>query len=220
MAVACLLAGLSSTAAGAVRPSPVSFSVTLKATVTKDWNTVSDATEDGCDVTRRSIGRRSVTLRSSRPSTVVVSFGSRGVSFSPAAVRFVGVRVEQSGETRTTTKSPCPVKTRRARCPRVRRTLGGGTFRFFRSGRNEIAFHPANLPDARSSCPRESVAVRSIRHGLQDARGEVSEASLANARIPSQTAFASAELTTDLEGAASGQVVERVRWELTFTRKR
>ena len=35
----------------------------------------------------------------------------------------------------------------------------------------------------------------------------------------SQTAFASAELTTDLEGDETGRVVERISWSLTFNRR-
>lgn len=219
IALVGLLAVLASAAEGTTLPSPVSFNVTLKATVTKDWNVVTQATEDGCGVSRRSIGKRTVTLKSSRPTTVVVTFGSGGVSFKPAAVRFVGLRVEETGETRTRTKAPCPVATRRARCPRAGRTASGGMFRFFRSRRNELSFHPATLPRAPTSCPREPTAVREIRPGLHSAQAEVSEAALANARIPSQTAFGTAELTTDLEGAAVGRVVERISWELTFTRR-
>jgi hypothetical protein len=98
--------------------------------------------------------------------------------------------------------------------------MSGGSFRFLRSRRNEISFHPARLPEKRSSCLREPAAVRSIRPGLQEAQGELSEAALANPRIPSQTAIASAELTSELEGSLTGNVVERVRWALTFTRKR
>jgi len=62
--------------------------------------------------------------------------------------------------------------------------------------------------------------VRGIRPGLHDAQGELSEAVLADPRIRTQAAFATAEVTTDLEGEETGRVVERVSWELTFTRKR
>jgi hypothetical protein len=95
--------------------------------------------------------------------------------------------------------------------------VSGGTFRFYRSARNEISFHAAKLPAAGSSCPREPAAVRAIRPGLQDAEGEIAEGDLA--RAVSQTALASAELTTDLDGAATGRVVERVSWSLTFDRR-
>jgi hypothetical protein len=95
--------------------------------------------------------------------------------------------------------------------------VSGGTFRFFRSARNEISFRSAKLPTAGTSCPRESAAVRAIRPGLRHAAGEIAEVDLAGAR--SQTAFASAELTTELEGTETGHVVERISWSLTFSRR-
>jgi hypothetical protein len=211
--LAALLATLASTADGAL-PARATFDVTLRATITKDWNVVTESTEEGCTVVRRSIGRRVVTLRSARPTPIAVTLGSGKVTFSPAAVRFVVVRVNQTGENRTRRESPCPSGTGRDRCRPAKRKVSGGTFRFFRSARNEISFHSARLPTAGTSCPREPAAVRAIRPGLRDAQGEFAEADLAAAR--SQTAFASADLTTDLEGAVTGRVVERVSWSLTF----
>ena len=211
-----LLAIVAGTADGAL-PARATFDVTLRATVTKDWNTVRESTEEGCSVFRRSIGRRIVTLRSARPTPVVVTLVSGKVSFSPAAVRFVVVRVTQTGENRTRMESPCRTGTQRERCRPAQHRVGGGTFSFYRSARNEISFHSARLPTAGTSCPRESAAVRTLRPGLRDAEGEIAEVDLAGAR--SQTAFASAELTTDLEGAETGRVVERISWSLTFKRR-
>lgn len=216
----CLLAILAGAAAGASQPTRASFSVTLQGTVTKQWNTVREGTEGDCQVTRRTVGRRTVTLRSSRPTTVVVTLGTGRVSFSPSAARFVALEVTQSSEQTTRRAAPCAEETQRARCPRSRRSVTGGSFRFFRSRRNEISFHRARLPEKKSSCLREPAVVRTIRPSLREARGEFSEAALANARIPSQTAIAWAEVTTELEGPEAGSVVERVRWALTFTRKR
>jgi hypothetical protein len=108
----------------------------------------------------------------------------------------------------------------KTRCGRAHRGVGGGTFGFFRSAKDEISFHNARLPEAKSSCPRETTAVRAIRPGLHEAQGELSEATLMNGRYPSQTAVGSAQTETDLEGAENGRVIERVSWELTFTRKR
>jgi len=215
----CLLAVLAGAADGASQPVGTSFSVTLQGTVTKQWNTVSEGTERGCQVTRRSVGRRTVTLRSARPTTVVVTLGTERVSFSPPAVRFVALAVTQSSEQTTRRAAPCAAETQRVRCPRSRRSVTGGSFRFFRSRRDEISFHRARLPEKKSSCLREPAVVRAIRPSLKEAQGEFSEAALANARIPSQTAIAWAELTTDLEGSETGSVVERVRWALTFARK-
>jgi hypothetical protein len=210
-----VLAALAGSADGAL-PARASFDVTLRATITKDWNTLTESTEEGCRVFRRSIGRRTVTLRSARPTPITVTLGSGKASFSPAAVRFVVVRVTQTGENRTRRASPCRTGTERERCRPAKRKVSGGTFRFYRSARNEISFHSARLPTAATSCPRESAAVRAIRPGLRDAEAEIAEVDLAEAR--SQTAFASAELITDLEGAETGRVVERISWSLTFDR--
>jgi hypothetical protein len=215
-ALTCLLASLSGTAYGAP-PKRVTFDVSLRATVTKDWNTVVASTEEGCAVSRRSIGHRTVTLRSARPTPVTVTFSSGKASFSPSAVRFVAVQVTQSGENRTRKESPCRTGTERDRCRPSKRRVSGGSFRFFRSGRNEISFRVVRLPAAGATCPRESTAVRALRPGLGDAEGEISEADLAAARP--QTAFASAAVTTDLDGEETGRVVERVQWSLTFSRR-
>jgi hypothetical protein len=214
--LAGMLAILAGTAAGA-QPARATFDVTLRATVTKDWHTVTESMEEGCAAFRRSIGHRVVTIRSARPTPIVVALGSGKVSFSPAAVRFVVVQVTQSGENRTRRESPCRTETIRERCRPAKRRVSGGMFRFYRSAKNEISFHSARLPTAGTSCPRESAAVRAVRPGLRDAQGEIAEADLAGAR--SQTAFASAELTTDLEGAETGRVVERISWSLTFNRR-
>ena len=215
-ALAGLLAFLAGTADGAL-PQRATFDVTLRATVTKNWNTVTESTEESCTVFRRSIGRRTVTLRSARPTRIAVTLRSGKVSFSPAAVRFVAVQVTQTGENRTRREAPCSTATERERCRPAKRSVSGGTFRFFRSARNEISFHSARLPAAGTSCPRESAAVRAIRPGLHAAEGEIAEVDLARAR--SQTAFASAERTTDLEGAETGRIVERISWSLTFSRR-
>lgn len=218
--LAGLLAFLAGTAEGAAEAARVSFRVTLQATVTKDWNTVIETTQAECPASLRSVGRRTVTLRSARPTTVIVTFGSGRVSYSPAAVRYVAGEVVQTGNRTTRLLAPCTARTIRSRCARVRRAVSGARFGFFRSGRNEISFHPARLPAVSASCPGESAGVRAIRPSLQEAEGGLSEVALADSRIPSQTAFGSAELETDLEGAETGRVIERVRWELTFTRKR
>jgi hypothetical protein len=194
--------------------------VSLQATVTKEWNTVRQTTEAGCPVSKHSVGRRTVRLRSARPTTVVVTFAGGRPSYSPSAVRFVAMEVTQSGSQTTGVRAPCRVGTTKTRCPRARRAVTGGAFGFFRSAQNEISFHNARLPEAQSSCPRESSKVRAIRPSLQAAQGELSEATLMDGGYPSQTALGTAETETDLEGAEEGRVIERVSWGLTFTRKR
>ena len=201
-------------AADAARPTRAAFDVTIRATVTKDWNTAVESKEGGCTVVRRSIGHRTVTLRSSRPTRVVVRLRSGRASFSPSNVHFVTATVVQSGENRTRRAAPCGSGTERKRCRRTTRRAAGASFRFFRSVPDELSFRPATLPTSGSRCPRESAAVRSNRPGLSDAEGQISEVALAGGAP--QTAFASSEVETDLEGLESGRVVERVHWSLTF----
>jgi hypothetical protein len=216
IALVCLIATLAG-AANAARPTRAAFNVTLRATVTKTWNTAVESDEGGCTVVRRSTGRRVVTLRSARPTRVVVALQSGKAVFSPSAVRFVTAKVTQSGENSTRKDSPCGGGTVRAPCRTVTRRVGGRSFGFFRSGRNELSFRPATLPGSGASCPNESAALRALRPGLRRAQGEISELQLA--RGASQSAFGSAEEATELEGAETGPVVERVQWTLTFTRR-
>ena len=215
-ALVCLIALLAG-AADAARPSRAAFDVTLRATVTKTWNTAVESDEDGCTVVRRSTGRRVVTLRSARPTRIVVALRSAKAVFSPSAVRFVTARVTQSGENSTRKEAPCGSGTVRRPCRPVTRRVGGRSFGFFRSGRNELSFRTATLPGSGASCPNESPAVRAFRPGLRRAEGEISELQLA--RGASQAAFGSADVATELEGAETGPVVERVQWKLTFTRR-
>jgi hypothetical protein len=181
---------------------------------------VTESTENGCPTSQRSVGRRKVTLRSARPTTVVVTLGNGRVSYSPAVVRYVRAELSQSGNRTTSVQAPCTARVTHSRCTHARRALSGARFGFFRSARDELSFHSARLPEFSMACPPESSGVRGIRPGLQEAQGELLEAVLRDPRIPTQTAIGTAEVTTDLEGQETGRVVERVRWELTFTRKR
>ena len=203
--------------ADAARPTRAVFDVTIRATVTKDWRTSVESTEEGCTVVRRSIGHRTVTLRSSRPTRIVVTLRAGKASFSPSAVRFVTAKVTQSGENTTRREARCGSGTDRQRCRRASRRVPNRSLGFFRSSRNEISFRAATLPGSGSACPGESAAVRANRPSLRDAEGQISEAALAGGA--SQTAFGSSEVTADLEGAETGRVVERVHWSLTFARR-
>jgi hypothetical protein len=212
--LACLV-GAGSARSG---PSGNVFQVTIKATVTKEWNTVVESTMDGCPVTLRSIGTRTVKLRSVRPTLVTVTVRAGRASYSPSIVRVVRAVATQTGSRVIRTLDPCTVKTVRSTCPKVRRVLPRVGFVFYRSRRNEISFVRAGLPRPRTSCPPESGNVRAIRPGLQDAEGEISEAALANPRVPGQTVYGSSQVTTELRVDETGTVVERVRWELSFDR--
>jgi hypothetical protein len=216
VALLCVLAILAESA-GAARPPSATFSVSLQATVTKDWNTAVESIEDGCTVVRSSIGHQTVTLRSSRPTTVIVTRRSGKVSFSPSAVGFMTAKVTRSGEERTRKERPCRPDVEHQRCRPVTRRVLRAPLRFFRSARNEISFRPATLPQSASSCPTESAAVQGFNPALRDAQGKMAEVALARG-VP-QTAIARSDTTTELEGPETGRVVERVRWTLKFARR-
>jgi hypothetical protein len=217
-AVLSLLGVLAAPARDAASAQRAVLKVTLGASVTKSWNTVTHTTLNGCDVSIRSIAVRKTTLRSKRPTKVVVTSSGRRVSYSPTAVKFVTVDVRGSGEQTTTYEPPCQEPPVRVACPRPRRHVSGIALRFFRSKRNEISFRRARLPAVSGSCPRQSATVRAIVPGLHQAEGGISEAELTNPRVAGQTAIGSADIESDLDGDEEGRVTERVRWSLVFAR--
>jgi len=216
--VLSLLVALGASARDAASAKRSVLKVTLKASVTKSWNTVTHTTLNGCAVSIHSIGTRKVTIHGKRPTKVVVTSASGRVSYRPAAVRRVAVGVTGSGEQTTKYEPPCQQPTEHVNCQRMHKVVSGATFSFFRSRQNEISFRPARLPDAGGSCPFQSATVLEIRPGLHQAQGELAEAALLNPRVPGQTAIASADVTSELDGDEEGTVTERVRWTLTFAR--
>src|SRR5439155_23672781 len=152
-ALACLLAA---SAATADRASRTHVRGTLHATVSKDWDTVARTTQDGCPASVHSVGKRVVKLRSTRPTDVLVSFDGSRVTYLPSAVRSVRVEVVESGEQTTKSLAPCAEHVDYVRCARSKTRVDGATFRFYRSGRIEISFRRARLPEPAAACPRES----------------------------------------------------------------
>jgi hypothetical protein len=201
------------------------FRVTLKATMTKDWSYVDEGELDGCPITTRVQGRRVVTLRSSRPTAVRVTFvGARAV-YSPAYVRFLLVQASQSGVVSTDRALPptCTMReARRTNCPRLRLSSRDAAVRFFRSRRNEISFaRTREFATFPTTCPLQTASVRAERLSLDLVEGgDISEAEFRDPRIRFQTATGSAVETTDFEGDGDGKVVVRVNWQLTFVRSR
>jgi len=217
--LACVaLAALGGRADAASGPKPGAFRVTLKATVTKDWDTVTEGTDGGCATSVRSQGRWTATLRSSKPTPVVVVFRSGRPVYLPPTVRHVRIRVSQSTRTTTRLLNPCKGRPVHETCAKARAAVTG-RFMFFRSGRNELSFRPTRLPQLDGACP-SSEQVRAIQPGLEDAQGRISEAALKNRRVSAQTATGSSRVTTELEGDEAGRVVERVHWDLKFSRVR
>ena len=67
-AFVCLLAVVAAPARDAGSAKRAVVKASLSATVTKTWNTVTDTTLGGCDVSIHSIGSRKVVLKSARPT--------------------------------------------------------------------------------------------------------------------------------------------------------
>jgi hypothetical protein len=196
------------------------FAVTLKAQLTKTWNYVDTREVDDCLVQSRVSGSRTVTLRSSRPTPVTVAYANGRARYSPGVVRFLGGRATQSGSVTTVESGPpgCSRTTKRTNCARPRRALANASVRFHRGGKDKIAFARTRDFAAGLSpgCPPQAQAVRAEAPSLHLAVGELSERELFSR--PTQTGFASVEETTDFEGIASGKVVVKVSWQLTFRR--
>lgn len=197
------------------------FNVTLTAQIAKSWDYVTTHVEGECTFTRRVVGSRVVTLRSSRPTIVSATSSAGRVRFRPAVVRFVTARATQSGSVTTTERSPGCGGRRRTVCPKTRRTLANQTLAFFRSGRDEISFRRTSdfgsgLP---TNCPPEAAEVRVERPGLHLAQGELSEEDLFNRGVRFQTAVGSSQETSALSGDPAGKVVARASWSLTFRRR-
>ncbi|HET7855158.1 MAG TPA: hypothetical protein VFL41_01760 [Gaiellaceae bacterium] len=165
-----------------------------------------------------------LTLRSSRPTPVRVSFAGGRAVYSPGYVRFVAVQASQSGVVTTDVAEPpsCAVRSvRSTTCRRLRRAAGGAGLRFFHSRRNEISFsRTREFVTFPMTCPLQTASVQAERPSLDLAEGEIGEAGLSDPRIESQTATARAVETTDFEGDGDGKVVVRVSWQLTFKRVR
>jgi hypothetical protein len=223
LALACSLAGAAS---GFARdePSRGVFAVTLRAQLSKTWNYVATRETDDCFVQSRVSGGQTVTLRSSRPTLVTVSYAKGRARYWSGLVRFLRGRAAQSGSLTTVEGGPpgCNRSTKRTKCARPRRVLANARVRFLRGGKNRIAF--ARTPDFAAGlspdCPPQVPAVRTEVPSLHLAVGALSERELFNARRAAQTGFASVEETTDFEGDSTGKVVVKVNWQLTFKRIR
>jgi hypothetical protein len=217
--VACSLAVAASGFAQA-EPQRAVFAVTLTAKLAKTWNYVSSREVNDCLVQQRVSGSRAVTLRSARPTRVTVSYANGRARYASPVVRVLAGRASQSGTVTTIEGGPpgCSPRTRRTTCPRSRRAFANGSVRFLRGGKDKVAFARTRDFAAGLSpgCPPQAQQVRSEAASLHLAVGEISERELFGRRT--QTGFASVEETTDFEGVATGKVVVKVNWQMTFRR--
>jgi hypothetical protein len=195
------------------------FHVTLNAQLTKTWNYVTTRQEDDCSVSTRVEGTRRVTLTSIRPTVVTVTAAPGRVSFSPAQVRSVRARITQDGAVIVSERGPTCSRFARTNCAEGRRTLLNQTVRFYRSRPREISFRRSADYRFPTTCPREAAAVRAEWPSLHEAEGRLSERDLFARGIRFQTVSGGFEEETEISGDVDGKIVERVTWNLKFTRR-
>jgi hypothetical protein len=220
--IACALV-LAGGGALAATPKRAVFTVTLAATLTKDW-TVTRTAEGECDRTTGSTGHWKLTLRSTRP-TRLVAIGPRRrggrVRFGRGLVRSLAGRAQQTGSRTVVSRGPSCVLERRD-CRGQRRSFRGAVARLASPARGKVRFGRIQRASAarsfRRDCPQEPGDVRSIRTDLSLADGPLSTGDVFDRNVPRFFVSGNTEQVTTIEGDLDGTVTERVRWTLSFTR--
>ena len=214
-------------AAGAATPQSAAFSVTLTATLTKDW-THTRTVEAECDEVTTHTGRWRLTLATRRPSGIAIerpSSAGRPLRLSPATVRAIAGQATQTGSRRFEVRGPrCTREIQRTPCATQRRSFRAGSARLTSPARGRARFAPLRGASAvrsfRRTCPEEPPEIRSIRTDLRLADAPLSAADVFDRNVLRFFISGNARQVTTLEGPYDGRVTERVRWRLTFTRLR
>ncbi len=213
-------------AAGAATPQRAAFKVTLTGTLTKDW-TVMRTVEGECTEVTTHTGRWRMTLGTRRSSRIVFTGRGAGrrLGISPSLVRAIAGSATQSGSIRVDQRGPrCTRSIRQQRCARKSASFRGATVRLSspRGGIARFAKLQGAFParSFRGSCPEEPADIRGLRTDLGLADAPLSAADVFGRDVP--RFFISGDTTqeTTIEGEYDGNVTERVRWTLTFTRVR
>lgn len=196
------------------------FRVTVTGQIVKSWDYVSSGPAGDCTNTTHVKGSRVVTLRSARPTRIVVTGSPGSVRFAPALLRSVTAFTRQSGEVTVDERGlGCRGRVHTV-CPTLRRTRANQTLRFFRSRPGELSFRrsadfAAGLP---RTCPLEHAEVQAERPGLRDAQGRLAERVLFDSRARSQSVSGSSTEVTEISGNPDGRVVARVSWTIRLIR--
>lgn len=212
-------------AAGAATPRRAAFRVTLTGTLTKDWTVKRTVTAD-CDEVTTNAGHWKVTLATRSPTRIVAARPSGNrlpLRISPSVVRSIAGTASQTGSVRMVTQGPrCVRSIRRSNCAGQRRSFRGATARLTIPARGKARF--ARLQGAaaarsfRANCPEEPADIRSIRPELTLADAPLSAVDVFDRDVPRFFISGDSEQETTIEGEYEGNVIERVRWTLTFTR--
>lgn len=209
--------------AGAPSGPTARFDATLTATVTKDWRSSTAAPQGECTRTISRQGRRTVSMRSSRPSRLAVNRGADGrVRFLEPVVRSIGVTAAQGGSRTTQLGGQCRRSVSRSNCSRMSRTFPNEKTRLTSRVRDEVSFVKMRDVVSRSvlsSCPGEPATARARRPGIELASGRLPEKQLFDPSITQITATGSYDQTTQVDGDETTVVVEQVRWTLVLRRR-
>ena len=166
---------------GCRSPSALRFASPSKATVTKNWNAVTEDDREPGVRPRSGLSGDAPSRCAAAGRRPCSSPSATGrVSFSPAVVRFVCRRRSPEREPDDDSRRSLLSSGRsELDCARRRRAVRGLSFRFFRSARDEISFRPRGSPSSRRVPAR--IRGRCARSGRasQEAQGELSEAALA-----------------------------------------
>ena len=218
-AVLSLLGALAAPARDAASAQRAVLKVTLGASVTKSWNTVTHTTLNGCDVSIRSIGVRKTTLRSKRPTKVVVTSQR-----APSLLRTDGGRVRNGGRERERRADddvraavPAARRARRVRARAQARERRGVPVLPQQAERDLVPARTAPCGLGLVPSPVGHRAGDPCRGCTRPKVGSPRRSSpIPDSRVRRRSA--SADVESDLDGDEEGRVTERVRWSLTFAR--
>jgi hypothetical protein len=223
--LACLLV-LAGGTAHAARPKQAVFTVTLTATLTKQWTftRVDEEEEGSCTQTSRGTGRWQAKLSTRRAGRLrVTAVGAGKVRFSGTVAALAGTAV-QSGTTTVTAGGdpPCDRRLRSVRCASQRRSFRGASaaVRNPRKGVVQLgSLRGAGAArDFSTACLDTAPDIRAIRTDLPLATAPLDTSDVFGRNIPRFFTSGDTTQVTTLEGEVEGRVTERVRWTLVFTR--
>jgi hypothetical protein len=221
---ACMLA-VAGGVAHAAKPKQAVFRVTLSATLKKTWTFSRVELEADCTQTTRGVGRWEAKLSAKRPGRVrAIAAGGGKVRFSGATLTAIAGTASRSGTMTVSTggQPPCERRTRSVRCGTQRRTFKGGSssLRSPRKGVLQLG-SLRGAAAARSfpgNCLEEPAEIRAIRTDLPLATGPLAVEDVFGSDVTRFFVSGDTEQVSTLEGVVNGQVTERVRWTLVFTR--
>jgi hypothetical protein len=210
--------------AGAATPERAAFRVKLTGTLTKDW-TVRRTVEGECTEVTTHAGQWRMSLGTRRQSKLAFTSRGRGkrLGISPSLVRAIAGNATRGGSVVLTSGGPaCVASIRKVRCALRRVDFRGATVRLTtpRAGRARFTML-RGVSAARSfprACPEEPADIRALRTDLRLADAPLSAADVFGRDVPRFYIRGNTTQKTTIDGEYGGEVTERVRWTLTFTR--